>query len=457
MVMTTLILAASALVLVPLVAWAHHTNKKRLAAWRQVAGRLGLTYSKEGWWAKAKVEGDTTNGHTVVLDTYTVSTGKSSTTYTRIRVHITDPLPSLVLRPEGMGTALGRLIGSDDVTTEDPGFDDSVFVRSEDTEGLTAVLDSKARGLLRRCVDERFSVKDGSVQYQVGKVLRDADAIEALLRKGIAIADLTQRPEDPVERLAKIATTDPVAGVRRRAVSTLRQGLGADSDPDAEVRTRALESAARDPDASVRVEAALGLGAIEVLADLVADHHVTPPNRIKALRGLVDLAAVEQDTLLPLLQDQPPTVTAAAVRVAGEIGAAKCLPVVLGLITSPDRAVVTAACTALGLLGGPEHEGALFDVADSGTPKARLAAVNTLGRLGTLASIPRLEPMTRGLMTDGDLKRAARASIKAIQARGVGARPGGLSIADDQGGRLSREEPGQGGLSKPARARVEDV
>ena len=222
------------------------------------------------------------------------------------------------------------------------------------------------------------------------------------------------------------------------------------------VRDEALRKALRDQDPSVRVVAAMGCGAVEVLADVVGSTRVSPRTRVNALEGLVELDAATPDLLLPLLSQQPPLVLGAAARVAGEIGATACRRAVHAAISSTDPGVAAAACTALGLLGAAEDEQALRDVAVHGDLSARIAATAALGRVGTLVSVPSLEPFSRGLMTDGDLKRAARAAIAAIQARGVGTRPGGLSVVEDAGGRLSREEPGAGALSTPVRLRLED-
>src|SRR3954453_9863631 len=58
------------------------TSRKEI--WQQLGSELGAEYVDGGFWKKDKVKA--THGEwTVTLDTYTVSTGKATIVYTRIR------------------------------------------------------------------------------------------------------------------------------------------------------------------------------------------------------------------------------------------------------------------------------------------------------------------------------------------------------------------------------------
>jgi hypothetical protein len=56
----------------------------RAEIWRQFSGETGSNFIEGGFWKSDKVEA-THDQWTITLDLFVVSTGKSSTTYTRIR------------------------------------------------------------------------------------------------------------------------------------------------------------------------------------------------------------------------------------------------------------------------------------------------------------------------------------------------------------------------------------
>ncbi len=58
--------------------------------WRQFAAQTGSNYVPGGFWKGDKIEA-AHGSWTIVLDTYTVSTGKSSVTYTRMRAPYSTP------------------------------------------------------------------------------------------------------------------------------------------------------------------------------------------------------------------------------------------------------------------------------------------------------------------------------------------------------------------------------
>ena len=82
----------------------------------------------------------------------------------------------------------------------------------------------------------------------------------------------------------------------------------------------------------------------------------------------------------------------------------------------------------------------------------QLIAISALRRLGTVRCVAPLLPLRDRLFGDGQVRRAARATIEEVQNRLRGASAGQLSLATkaDQVGRVSLASPGRsGGLSEP--------
>ncbi len=83
--------------------------------------------------------------HPVVLDSYTVSNGKSSTTYQRMTVGPADLRGlDLKLGSENFLTRIFQAFGGSDVKIGDPRFDDGLFVRSDTPGRVREILSENA-------------------------------------------------------------------------------------------------------------------------------------------------------------------------------------------------------------------------------------------------------------------------------------------------------------------------
>jgi hypothetical protein len=114
--------------------------------WKQLSDELGTKFVKGGFFNSSKVEARVKNW-TVTLDTYTVSTGKVSVTYTRMRAPFVnnDGFRFLIYRKSPF-SAVGKLLGMQDVEVggpklESPGplfgvpsYVDPDFIESSDPE-----------------------------------------------------------------------------------------------------------------------------------------------------------------------------------------------------------------------------------------------------------------------------------------------------------------------------------
>ncbi|HEV2208598.1 MAG TPA: DUF3137 domain-containing protein [Verrucomicrobiae bacterium] len=164
--------------------------------WQQFANAIGGNFTGGGFWNGAKVEA----GHgqwTVVLDTFTVSTGKSSITYTRMRAPYVNPDGfQFNIYRQGVFSNLGKWLGMQDVTVGYPQFDEDFIIKGNDETKLRRLFASdKIRELVAAQPDIHFSVRGDEerfwggrnfppdvdeLYFQVVGVIKDVDRLKLL-------------------------------------------------------------------------------------------------------------------------------------------------------------------------------------------------------------------------------------------------------------------------------------
>ncbi|RYF70529.1 MAG: DUF3137 domain-containing protein [Cytophagaceae bacterium] len=104
--------------------------------WQQLAAEISADYVEGGFWKGSKVEASV-HEWTITLDTYTVSTGKTHITYTRIRAPYVnkDGFRFRIYR-KGVFSGLGKLLGMQDVEIGVPEFDDTFIIQGNDEDKL---------------------------------------------------------------------------------------------------------------------------------------------------------------------------------------------------------------------------------------------------------------------------------------------------------------------------------
>ena len=167
----------------------------RKEIWRQFCDQTGSNYVDGGFWKGDKVEA-THGPWTVTLDTYAVSTGKSTIVYTRMRAPYVNPdgFRFTVYR-KGIFTALGKLLGMQDVTVGHPDFDRDFVIKGNDDHKLWRLFASqRVRDLISAQKDIYFSVKDDDgmvwrsrfpegvdeLYFQVVGVIKDVERLKLL-------------------------------------------------------------------------------------------------------------------------------------------------------------------------------------------------------------------------------------------------------------------------------------
>lgn len=162
--------------------------------WGQLAERIGASYDAGGFFKTAKVEARVAEW-TVTLDTYTVSSGNSSTTYTRLRApYVNADGFRFTIYRKSLFTGLGKLFGMQDVEIGHPEFDEEFVIKGTHPARLRVLLqNAHLRQLIQDQPRLHLGVKDdegwfGSdfpdgvdeLYFQAAGVIKDLDILEGL-------------------------------------------------------------------------------------------------------------------------------------------------------------------------------------------------------------------------------------------------------------------------------------
>lgn len=167
-------------------------SKKEI--WQQLADEIQAEYVNNGFWSGDRVEARVDNW-IVVLDTYTVSTGKSSITYTRMRAPFVN-LNNFYFKiyRTGIFSGLGKLLGMEDINIGYEEFDDDFIIKSNSEEKVKQLFSSsRIRGLIQEQPQINLEIKDDEgffkahfpegvdeLYFQVTGVIKDIDRLKDL-------------------------------------------------------------------------------------------------------------------------------------------------------------------------------------------------------------------------------------------------------------------------------------
>lgn len=129
--------------------------------WSQLAREVDGRFTAGGWLGATRVEVEA-GPWTVTLDTFARSSGKHSTTYTRLRAPYVNPRGfRFDVSPEGFFSGIGRAFGMQDVSIGVPEFDSAWVVQGTDEAQLRELFrDEGIRSLLRAAGSVSFRVQD---------------------------------------------------------------------------------------------------------------------------------------------------------------------------------------------------------------------------------------------------------------------------------------------------------
>jgi hypothetical protein len=171
--------------------------------WRQLSDEIGAEFVEGSLWKRSKVQAHV-GPWTVTLDTHTVSSGESSTTYTRMRAPYLNPEGfRFTIYRKGVFSDLGKLLGMQDIEVGDSEFDEAFIIKGNDeSKVVTLFSDPKIRQMIQAQPQIRLEVKDSEgwfgprfpedvdeLHFQVVGVIKDVERLKALFDLFAAVLD----------------------------------------------------------------------------------------------------------------------------------------------------------------------------------------------------------------------------------------------------------------------------
>ena len=426
--MVYLVVFLAILMTVAVVGWL----RAQVARWRDalaaIATELGLDFDPGTFFKKAKAHG-TAEGFPIVVDSYTVSTGKSSQTYTRIAITGAGKIPGeLLLEKEGLGSSIKKAFIGDDIELGDASFDSTVVLRG-DRHDARVRFDEHARMTAMKAVSAGVRLKNADVSLVKGGLVTDPAKLLQMTLQVIGLAAaLDMSNESPQGRLLRILKTDSEPKVRRRSLQELLNRF----DDTAEAR-EAAEMAIQDEAPNVRLAAARTLGRFEPISDVLRDR--AQPSEFRqyaaeiigtSLSGREDVVACLEEVLK---QGEAPVV-AEVLRAMGRIAHEPRSELLAPLCQVGDSDSRLEVARMLGRLIGRFAEPTLIRMLDDEDQAVVLEVMKSLSKVGSRIAVQPLLKHTKGVFADPSVKEAARQTIKAIQSRQGNIATGRLSLTD---------------------------
>ncbi len=129
--------------------------------WSQLSQEIGADYQPSGFFTSGKVV-LTHRQWQITLDTYTVSTGKSHTTYTRIRAPYVNPDGfRFNIYRKNVFSWLGKLLGTTDIEIGDAFFDEEFIIQGTSEDVVRRLfMNTSIRQLIQNQPAIHLQVKD---------------------------------------------------------------------------------------------------------------------------------------------------------------------------------------------------------------------------------------------------------------------------------------------------------
>jgi hypothetical protein len=153
----------------------------RKEIWRQLSSEIGAQYVEGHFWKGDKVQASH-GDWTVTLDTYTVSNGKTTVVYTRMRAPYDNPSNfRFTIYRKGLFTGIAKWLGMQDMNVGYEPFD-TAFVIKGNNEGMLRALfaHAKLRELIDKQKDIHLTVKKGALHFHVIGIIKDIDRLKLL-------------------------------------------------------------------------------------------------------------------------------------------------------------------------------------------------------------------------------------------------------------------------------------
>jgi hypothetical protein len=171
--------------------------------WSQLSREIGADYQPGGFFKDSKVILSHREWQ-ITLDTYTVSTGKSHITYTRIRAPFVNPDGfRFNIYRKSIFSGIAKLLGTQDIEIGDSYFDEEFIIQSSSEDLVYRLLSSiEIRQRIQNQPDIHFEVKDDEgwfqknfpegvdeLYFQTVGVITDKERLKALFDLFAAVLD----------------------------------------------------------------------------------------------------------------------------------------------------------------------------------------------------------------------------------------------------------------------------
>ncbi len=257
------------IVVIALVAGFNKTKQFREAL-QAVSRELDIYFDPGNFLKSARSFGDVAGSH-ITFDTYTTSTGKSSQTWTRIRVQTSLP-PGLTLKREGILSGLAKFFTGDDVEIGIEGFDQQFLLHGVDEVGVLARMGSRSRRAIAQAIGaNEATLKDGTITWQKSGLVTNQHELKGVADDLLELASaLADHPGRDQEQLLRHAFTQPdkAMAFRRRCFEALLRHY-----PNSGEAAQALQLASKAKHPSLQYVAARHMGdaGLPIIRQLLRD------------------------------------------------------------------------------------------------------------------------------------------------------------------------------------------
>ena len=203
-VLALLVVGLGALI-VSLIRYARRMAARMRAGWTEAARLLGGTFdAKTGpWHSRTALISGAVNGLPVRIDHYTVSTGKTSQVWTRVRADAAEAgALTFKVQPRHALSGLAEWLGFRELRTGDEAFDQAFVVRGKDPALVRAWLSPEVRAAMLQARAFVYALKGGEVSADTPKLATEPAELLAAANATAALASAGTRLS---ERWAELA------------------------------------------------------------------------------------------------------------------------------------------------------------------------------------------------------------------------------------------------------------
>lgn len=179
----------SVLVIVGVIVHSANDREKLVSRWSALAEARGMQFRPGGWFAHPEVSGKV-DSRDVEIGIELRSQGKSSIPYTTVQATTLRPMPvGLEVTREGLGDAIGKMLGGQDIQISDARLDPKLRFRAQDAPAAAAMFSDPAlrrdlSSLLTPCSYSRLHGQHVILEAQG----RSKTPVESMLEEAVKLA-----------------------------------------------------------------------------------------------------------------------------------------------------------------------------------------------------------------------------------------------------------------------------